>query len=332
MRFFCYTLLIAVAGCQGAALTAAKLYLQEEQTAKAKEQLEQALVVNSENPEAHFLLGKVHALQENYAAMAASLDRSLELSPKFGGEIATLRRHYWSKEYNRGITLAMADQPDYAIAREAFQAATIIDPQALQSWRNLAFTHYQLQDLEAAIAAYQQLGAMAPEDTSVFSSLGALCVQEKRYEEAAEALSHLVGIDPGNARAHVNLGIAYEQLDKLAEAEAAFVRAVELEPQEVLAHYGMGNFYWNREQYEKARDAYARAVELTPEDVDARFNLAMTYLRLEDDDGALPQLEQLAGQQPDNGVVWRQLSYIYARKDMGKERREADAMAKSLGY
>ena len=321
-----------LAGCQSAAVTSAKLYLQEDQPERAREQLEKALETTPGNPEIHFLLGKIHGIEGNYRAMAAALDRSLELSPKFGEEIAQLRKYYWAQEYNRGIQLSQAEQPDYAAVHEAFQVATVIDPTEVLAWRNLAFSQYRLGDLDAAIETYRKITEIAPDDTTVYTNLAAVCLQEKRFAEAAEALTRLVELNPRDAKSHVNLGIAYEQLARQTEAEAAYRRAVELDPEMAMAQYGLGNFFWNSEQYEDARDAYARAVELDPEDQDARFNLAMTYLRLEDDAGALPLLEQLVGEMPDNGAVWRQLSLIYARQDRVAKSKEADAMAKSLGY
>ena len=45
-------------GCQSSALTAAKLYLQQEEPQKAKDQLVLALETEPQNAEAHFLLGK----------------------------------------------------------------------------------------------------------------------------------------------------------------------------------------------------------------------------------------------------------------------------------
>ena len=321
-----------LAGCQSAAVTSAKLYLQENQPERAKEQLEKALETTPENPEIHFMLGKIYGTEGNYQAMAAALDRSLELSSKFSEEIAQQRKYYWVQEYNRGIQLTQLDLPDYAAVREAFQAATIIDPGEVLAWRNLAFAQYRLEDMDAAIQTYRRIIEIAPGDTAVYSNLAAVCLQERRFEEAVDALTRMIELNPQDAKSHVNLGIAHEQLDQPTEAEAAYRRAVELDPEMAMAQYGLGNFFWNTEQYEAARDAYARAVELDPEDQDSRFNLAMTYLRLEDDEGALPLLEQLVGKMSDNGAVWRQLSLIYARQDRVAKSKEADARAKELGY
>jgi Flp pilus assembly protein TadD len=323
---------MALAGCQGAALTSAKLYMQEDDLGRAKVQLTEALVTTPDNPEIHFLLGKIAGVEGDFAAMAASLERSEELSSKFGAEIEQMRRHYWAGAWNRGVELATAEAPDYTGAREAFEEATIIDPKGVQAWRNLAFAHYRLEDMDAAINTYRQIIALAPNDSSAYANLGAVCIQEKRYPEAADALARLIEISPGDASTHVNLGIAYEQLEQLNEAESAYRKAVELDPNLALAHYALGNFYWNREQFEGARDAYKKAVELDDSDENVRFNLAMSYLRLEDDDGALPLLEQLSEDMPSNGIVWQQLSLIYARKERIPEAKSAEAMAKSLGH
>jgi tetratricopeptide (TPR) repeat protein len=343
MRIFALLICLAAAGCQSTALTSAKLYLQEDKQDQAKGQLQKALETTPDDPEVHYLLGTIYGREGNFPAMTAALDRSLALSPKFGDPIAQLRRNYWAQAYNRGVTLAMAAEPDYPAAREAFQTATLIDPKAPQSWRNLAFTQYRLKDSEGALATYRRLAVLAPGDTSVFANMGALCIEtaaaetdtarkNERYEEAVAALDRLAEIDPGDYQTYLNLGVACEHLGQFARAESAYRRGVELGAGESLSYRGLGNFYWNRGRYGEAREAYARAVELNPEDRDARFNLAMAYLRLESDDAALPLLERLSAEIPDNGQVWRQLSLVYARQGRLEESKTADARANELGY
>jgi len=99
----------------------------------------------------------------------------------------------------------------------------------------------------------------------------------------------------------------------------------------VRPHYNLCNLYWNAKRFDEAAAAYRQAMALTPEDVDVRFNLAVTYLSLEDPDNALPLLQGLSEQTPDNGSVWRELSRTYALKDMPKESEHAHQMAEALG-
>lgn len=324
--------LCIASGCQSTALTSAKLYLQEDEPERAKQQLLAAAESTPDDPEVHFLLGRVYGLEGDWVAMAAALDRSGALSTRFAPDIAQVRRYYWTQNYNAGVTAATAAEPDHAAASQAFAAATVIDPTEVSGWRNLAFTHYVLGASDEAIGAYRQALMVAPQDTLVLSGLSTLLVQEGRYEEAATALRELVKLAPGDAAAFVNLGIACERLQDEAAAEDAFRQALLIDPDMALAHYGLGNLYWGQGLYEQAGAAYQKAVSEDPEDVDARFNLAMVHLRLENDAAALPLLQRLSEQVPDNGAVWRQLSLVYARQDNVELAKAADAKAKALGF
>lgn len=321
---------LVVAGCQSAALTSAKLYLQEDQPTRARQQLEKALVTAPDDPQVHYLLGRALGMEGEYRAMAAALDESARLSPKFATEIGDMRRYYWVQEHNRGVEQMTAG--DLANARVAFETATIVNPDSLQSWLNLAGVLYQLGEHDASIATYQQVAALQPGDSRVLSNLGIIALQERRYEVARDAFARLVQARPEEFGGYVNLGMVRERMGDSAGAEESLRRAVSLAPDEPLARQALGNFYWNEERFPEAREQYIRAVELDSSDVDGRFNLAMVHLRLEEDDAALPLLQQLSEETPDNGIVWQQLSYIYARKDMGEERRAAQARADELGY
>ena len=70
---------------------------------------------------------------------------------------------------------------------------------------------------------------------------------------------------------------------------------------------------------------------MKPGDLDARFNLAITYLALEELDSALPLLESLSEERPDDGVVWRELGRIYALTARIADSEAAYARAESLG-
>lgn len=318
-------------GCQSTALTAAKLYLQQNEPQKAEEQLHQALQSEPQNPEAHFLLGRLYADQGKYQEMADAFGRSLELSPKFAPQIQELRQHYWTTVYNEGVRQASAQPSDFPGALGAFQRATVIEPSRLESWRNLAYVYYQLDSLDATITTYQHILAMAPGDTSTLYSVGVLYLKQRRYPEAVQALAEYAKLKPGHVEALVNLAVAHVELGELAEAEQIYRQAAEANPQDHRPHYNLGNLYFNQKNYAAALAAYQRAVELAPDDQDARYNLAVTYLALEQLDNAFPILQQLAEQDPGNAAVWRELGRIHAIKGRVQESEKAYATADSLG-
>ena len=56
----------------------------------------------------------------------------------------------------------------------------------------------------------------------------------------------------------------------------------------------------------------------------------MVHLATEDMDGALPLLEQLAEQMPDNALVWLHLGTVYAHKELIEKSEAAYARAEEL--
>ena len=67
------------------------------------------------------------------------------------------------------------------------------------------------------------------------------------------------------------------------------------------------------------------------DDQDARFNMAISYVALEDLASAMPLLEGLSVERPDNGIVWRELGRIYALQERIDESEEAYELAAALG-
>ncbi|MBI2503346.1 MAG: tetratricopeptide repeat protein [Candidatus Latescibacteria bacterium] len=318
-------------GCQSTALSSAKLYLQQNEPQKAEEQLHQALQTEAQNPEAHFLLGRLYADQGKYQEMDQAFDRSLELSQKFAPQIQELRQHYWTTVYNEGVRQAAAQPPDFPGALGAFQRATLIEPARLESWRNLAFVYYQLDSLDATVKTYQQVLAIVPSDTSTLYSIGVLCLKLGRSQEAAQALAEYLKLKPAHVEGLVNLAVAQLGLQDSTAAEATYLQAVSADPKDHRPHYNLGNLYFTQKKYPMALAAYQRAVDLAPADQDARYNLAVVYLALEQVDRAFPLLQELAGQDPGNAAVWRELGRIHAIKGRVVESEKAYARADSLG-
>lgn len=322
MRLLLLFLLFAT-GCQNPALTAAKLYLQDEDLNRAKQQLEKALVESPDDPEVHFLIGQVSARAGAYATMDSAFSNSLSLSSRFAEKIEQIRRQYWAREYNTGVGLAISGAPNYRAALHAFGNAVVIDPVPLESWHSIARLYHHLDSLVTAVEIYNHILSSVPMDTTSLTGLGAIYLEQQRYREAVDPLNRLVEIAAEDVNAHISLGIAYEHTERYAEAEARYMEAIELDPRNSLAHYNLGNLRWNRSDYAAAADAYRRVLVLSPEDDDARYNLAVTYVHLGDLDKALPLLQTLSQRMPDNAALWRELGRIYSAKGLEGDSRRA---------
>ncbi|MDP6698391.1 MAG: tetratricopeptide repeat protein, partial [Candidatus Latescibacteria bacterium] len=307
-----------------------KLYLQQEEPQKAKDQLVLALETEPQNAEAYFLLGKIYSGEGDFAAMDSSFARAADLTPKFEEEIDQIRDYYWAREYNGGVQAAQGDEIDFDRALTRFKNATLIRAGRLEAWRNLAYVYYQLDQDDRAIASYQRIVAADSVDANSLYSLGVLYISQDRYQEAEQVLTQLSRTAPDHYDGHINLAVAQVRLEDLEGAEENYLKAIAIDATRHSAHYNLGNLYWQQQSYTAARKAYEQTLALAPDD-DALYNLAITHLALEDMEAAIPLLLQLSQRMPDNASVWRELGRIYAHKGMLEESKAAYAKEEALG-
>ena len=321
-------LFVVSTACQSPTMTAAKLYLKEEEPLKAKEQLLLTIEAEPENAEARFLLGKLYGAEGSYEEMVAQFEAAS--GSAFQAEIDVLRQNYWARAYNEGVAFAQGDSVNLDRSRAAFVRATRIDADRLEAWRNLAYVYYQSDQTEEAIATYRHITDQASDDVDSFYSLGVLLLNENRYVEAVDVLNHLTEIDGNHLEGHINLAVAQVNTDDLQGAEQSYKQAIAIAPDAANPRYNLGNLYWQQERYEEALAAYAKSVELDPSDNDALYNLAITHIALNDADSALPLFEQLSVRMPNNASVWRELGRMYAINGQIEQSKEAYAREQAL--
>lgn len=330
MRILIYCLGMVWLGCQGGALVSAEKYLAEGENDKAYQKLNEALLKDPQNPEIHFLKGKVAALKGDYASMNSAFKKVSGLSVNYDQQIDRIRDKHWTIEYNQGVAEEAGEKRELQAAGQFFRRAIAIDPVPLAAWRKLAFVLYRQDSLEVATRAYEHIIARDHADSSALVPLGALYLEQKHYPEAVEVFTKLVEWYPEQRNAHLNLGLAYEKLEQFAAAQNIYQKVLVLDPKSPEGHYNIGNMYWNQRQYEKAIEAYKMAVELSPDDNNLLYSLAVSHLSTEDWDAALPLLQELAERMQDNPLIWNELGRIYALKGWLEKSKEAYEEARGL--
>lgn len=325
----CLLMGLALVGCQSTALTSAKVYLQQNDSEHAEEQLKLAVAQHPEDAEAHYWLGTVYARTGRYQEMNASFDRALALSTKYQKDIAQWRQKTYVEHYNRGVEAVQAD--DIAGAAKAFEEATIIDPGQVEAFKNLAFCTYKLGQLDAALATYEQALALSPEDADVRTKMASIYYNRGDYEKAAAAFEEVSRLGKENVHTLSSLASAYERLKQDDKAIAAYEKAVALNPEDENLLYNIAVLYSNQDRYDQAVEYYKRTLQLKPDDPDAKFNLALVYVfKLEQWDEALPILKELVEAEPGNAEAWGMLSIVYARKGEVEESKRAFEKAEEL--
>ncbi len=164
------------------------------------------------------------------------------------------------------------------------------------------------------------------DETGDFIAKGNAFAVEKKYQEALGEYEKAVKAEPKNVKAILLAGLTYANLGQLDEAishtqkaaeldpsyssfyhlgmmhavandfpEAleAFDRALGLSPESFMAEYQKGLVYAAREDYGQAIESYTKALKLNPYLENARIALAGSYLKQDDTESALNQVEEL---------------------------------------
>ncbi|MDA0337660.1 MAG: tetratricopeptide repeat protein [bacterium] len=315
------------AGCQSTALTAAKLYVQQEDWDKAAIQLQTAVDEAPADAEAWMLLAIARANLGQFEASGQAFAHAVE-NPARQEEAARLRRGWWVKLYNSGVEALAQDDFEGAVA--AFSAARAIDAGNVDGSRNLAYAYYQMDRAEEAITVYHDILAMNPDDEDTAVRLGYLYYNEEDFDNAAALLAGPAS-HSSDAQLLGALATSYQELGREEEALAVIqqTRSVGLASVNMLLE--LGRIYWAAKDFTQAEQAYGEAAALEPDNADANHNRAMALLELKRDDEALVVLERVVELDASLGDAWYWLGVVYARANRVSDSKAAFQRATDLG-
>jgi Flp pilus assembly protein TadD len=114
----------------------------------------------------------------------------------------------------------------------------------------------QAGDFEKAIAEYQAVLEMAPDNVSALANLGVAFYSTGKLDEAVTQYEKALELEPGDADIHSNLGAAYVQLGQLDQALGEYQKAVEINPDLAEAQFGLGVVYVQMGKPEEAIQAF----------------------------------------------------------------------------
>jgi len=104
------------------------------------------------------------------------------------------------------LGMAYSASADKSSALNAFQKAVEADPKQVLPYKMLAFNYMFFGNRDNAIAAWQRLQSIAPDDRDLALYLGALYMEQKRYPDAAPLLESAAKANPSDAYAQMMLG------------------------------------------------------------------------------------------------------------------------------
>src|SRR6185369_5278695 len=146
---------------------------------------------------------------------ADAFRRALQLEPSL-----TLAR------INLGI--ALFNVPDLPAAQKELQAAIVATPNAPQPHYLLGLAAKTQNRSEDAIASFQKVRAIDPEDVGANVNLGQLYAAQRKYPEAIAVLRTAVAAEPYNATALYNLGTSLLRSGQREEGQKVIAQFQEL--------------------------------------------------------------------------------------------------------
>ena len=231
--------------------------------------LTQALAINGNFAEGHYLLASAYS-------ETGSNERALEQRQLFEQHRKSQLR-VDDPERLALQALNTTDRPDLLKADQLMQAgqfnqaivyltrALEINPSRTTTHTNLVMLYGRKGDYLSAGNYYRAGTAINPDDPKLHFQYGNLKLAQRAFAEAAQLFERSIALDPAFADAAAQLGTTRQALGENAAAAEAFRKALEADPNHRQANFQYGRYLALQEQ------AYTEAIEhlkraLLPED------------------------------------------------------------------
>src|SRR5690349_4408206 len=160
------------------------------------------------------------------------------------------------------LGVALLEQFKYKEAADSFKRALQLAPDLSLARINLGIALFNIPDLPAAQRELQAAATAAPNAPQPVYVLGLIAKTQNRPDEAIANFQKVLRVDPNDVGANVNLGQIYAQQRKYPEASAALRLAVAAEPYNATALYNLGTALIRAGQRDEGQKVIAQFQEL----------------------------------------------------------------------
>ena len=138
------------------------------------------------------------------------------------------------------IGVALLEQFKAKEAAESFRRALQLNPKLTIARINLGIALYNIPDVAGAQREEQSISTAAPDFPQPHYILGLIAKAQNRPDDAIASFQRVLKIDPNDVGTKINLGQLYSQQRKYAEAIAVLRDAIVAEPYNGTALYNLG--------------------------------------------------------------------------------------------
>jgi predicted O-linked N-acetylglucosamine transferase (SPINDLY family) len=177
-----------------------------------------------------------------------------------------------------------------------------------------ALALHKAEQNEAALTAYEQVLALAPQHYQALLFAGSLCVAQNHYQQAAIYLSRASALRSDDPALFTNLGIAFHELKLWEAALASHDHALQLQPDQAEWHNNRGNTLQAMRRWEEALACYEKALQLKPDFANAFNNQAVILRELGRWEDACTSYQQALGHDPQHAQAHYNLGQLLKSK------------------
>ena len=298
--------------CSSSNLTGARLYIQQKNYDKALASLKKEVAANPKSDEGYYLMGYVYSLQNKVDEMLDAFNKSLAISPKYQKEITSSKTFMWANSFNLGVksfqkgnTASTKDSAKifYDRSIESFKTAIKIEPDSINTHRNLAFVLLNSQKYDEAIAplkmiiakrnskdGYRFLGNiyylkaknLKSKFTSTKNPKDSVAYMDM-FNKAIKVLEAGKKAYPNDSNILLELSNSYIGAQKSDVAINAFKEGVKRQPGNKYYHYNYGVLLLNSKKYSEAIEQFKAAEKIDPNYENALYNLGVVYVQWGDE-------------------------------------------------
>jgi tetratricopeptide (TPR) repeat protein len=194
-------------------------------------------------------------------------------------------------------------------------------PDDLQDRLLLARLDIRNNEIEEALALYNELIAMAPEDETLFLRLGFLYSEQNQYKEAEQTFLKALELNPESLFAHLYLARLATQTGNLNQAEKYYQKTLTLNWSTELA-FEVAGFYEAQKNYTMVELQYLTVLKKHPKDTRAGLGLVHTLLLQDKEKEALDVLRDLRQNSDDPAQIDIITARLYLRSKKLNEAAE----------
>jgi tetratricopeptide (TPR) repeat protein len=255
--------------------------------------LEETIKLNSEQPEAQFLLGRLYAHLDKNEEARKALDSAIRLSahdPAARSKALVIRANLHAD--------AAARAADYDEAAKL----TPSDPEVL---RFRGMHHMTQNNIEQALADFNAAIKLDPEDSETYEARGmALAVAEK-LDEALESFSKAIELEPNSPTALIHRARIRAMKGDYPAALADVEAAMKLRPGSVQAILLHASLLGTTGKHEQALAELNVLRQVMPDSPEVLLQVATLYQVTKQHEKALVAYDELLAKDPDNILALR---------------------------